>query len=326
MHRLQDARRNPRKTNGIRLAQPSSDTAQSSYIGRFAPSPTGPLHFGSLFAALASYLDARAHNGKWLLRIDDLDTPRNRPGSVDAILNCLETFSLYWDGSVYYQSQHQGDYRHYLDNLERQQLTYRCVCSRKNLADHFSAAGLSDEHTIYPGICRNKTITGDSPCAIRVKTDAAEITFRDALQGVIGQNLANEQGDFILKRKDRIIAYQFAVVVDDYLQGINHVVRGCDLLAETPKQIYLQQLLGFATPTYRHVPLIVDEHGYKLSKQTLARAVDTKAPNFTLFALLVSLKQNPPDELAGASVTELRQWAIAHWRPGTLTNCRTINL
>ncbi|MBK8814883.1 MAG: tRNA glutamyl-Q(34) synthetase GluQRS [Methylococcaceae bacterium] len=308
------------------MTQSSSDTAQPDYIGRFAPSPTGPLHLGSLFTALASYLDARAHNGKWLLRIDDLDTPRNRSGAVDTILNCLEAFGLQWDGEIYYQSRHLEEYRYYLDEFERNLLTYRCGCSRKELADYFATIGTYDENTLYPGICRKKTISGDIPSAIRVKTESTDITFQDELQGLISQNLAHQQGDFILKRKDGIIAYQFAVVIDDASQQINHVVRGCDLLEETPKQIYLQRLLGLPTPKYMHVPVIVDQSGYKLSKQTLATAVDTQSPSLVLFDLLLLLKQNPPYVLNGAKVNEVLNWAIDHWNPDALRLCSTISL
>jgi glutamyl-Q tRNA(Asp) synthetase len=295
---------------------------QDIYTGRFAPSPTGPLHLGSLFAALASFLDARSQQGKWLLRIDDLDTPRNKDGSVAAILNTLEIFGLHWDDAVYYQSQHLEEYNHFLQQLAQSQLTYPCVCSRKTLAD--STFGNSNSKGIYPSICRGKAISYDKPHAIRIKNDDNTIVFGDALQGTISHNLAVQHGDFILKRRDGIIAYQFAVVVDDYLQGVNHVVRGCDLLAETPKQIYLQQLLGFPTPAYLHVPVIVDQHGYKLSKQTLATAVDTKAPNLTLFDLLALLKQNPPDDLFGATVNEMLEWAIANWQLDVLHSCSTI--
>jgi glutamyl-Q tRNA(Asp) synthetase len=262
----------------------------------------------------------------WLLRIDDLDTPRNINGSVTAILSTLEAYGLHWDGSVYYQSQHLDSYHGFLDELEQNQLTYRCNCSRKSLAEIYPDDSPNSEHNIYPGICRNKTIPANTTHAIRLKTEPCTLSFHDELQGLISHNLTKQHGDFILKRKDGIIAYQFAVVVDDALQKINHVVRGCDLLEETPKQIYLQQLLGFPTPAYLHVPVIVDQNGYKLSKQTLATAVDTKAPNKTLFDLLVLLKQNPPDELDGASVNELLDWAIANWLPDALRLCSRIRL
>ncbi|MEQ1558016.1 MAG: tRNA glutamyl-Q(34) synthetase GluQRS [Methyloglobulus sp.] len=304
---------------------PLHHSANHAYVGRFAPSPTGPLHLGSLFTALASFLDARSHKGKWLLRIDDLDTPRNKEGSVDAILKTLEVFGLHWDGSVCYQNQHLDKYEDLLHQLEQNQLTYRCTCSRKSLAEMFSGDRLNSKHSVYPGNCRNKAIPARIPHAIRLKVDPCTLTFNDELQGLISHDLAQQHGDFILKRKDGIIAYQFAVVVDDYLQGINHVVRGRDLFEETPKQIYLQQLLGFPTPTYMHVPVIVDQQGYKLSKQTLATAVDTQLPNKILFDLLVLLKQNPPDELGGASINELLDWAIGNWQPDDLALCCTIN-
>jgi glutamyl-Q tRNA(Asp) synthetase len=304
---------------------PQHSVIHDAYIGRFAPSPTGSLHLGSLFTALASYLHARHHQGKWLLRIDDLDTPRNKDDSVADILNTLEAFGLHWDGSVYYQSQHLEDYATFLAKLAQDQLTYRCICSRKTLADS-SDDSPNSKYSVYPGICRDKSISSDTPHAIRIKLGDCTLSFNDELQGTISHNLAKQHGDFILKRKDGIIAYQFAVVVDDNLQKINHVVRGCDLLEETPKQIYLQQLLGLPTPAYMHVPVVVDQHGYKLSKQTLATAVDTKTPNKTLFGLLVLLKQNPPDGLCGVAVNELLDWAITNWQPDVLRLCSTIRL
>jgi glutamyl-Q tRNA(Asp) synthetase len=182
------------------------------------------------------------------------------------------------------------------------------------------------KYSIYLGICRHKSISSDTSHAIRIKTGDCTLSFNDELQGLISHNLADQHCDFILKRKDGIIAYQFAVVVDDYLQDVNHIVRGCDLLAEIPKQIYLQQLLGFPTPAYLHVPVIVDQHGYKLSKQTLATAVGTKTPGKTLFDLLRLLKLNPPDELDGGSISELLDWAIMHWCTDGLALCSTISL
>lgn len=295
----------------------------SKYTGRFAPSPTGPLHLGSLFTALASFLHARSHQGKWLLRIDDIDIPRNKAGANTAILKCLEVFGLHWDGEVYYQSQHLDQYESFLAELEQNRLTYRCTCSRKTLADLFSGNDSVDKH-IYPGFCRDKAIPTHIPHAIRIGTESSVLSFQDELQGLLSHNMAWQHGDFILKRKDGVFAYQFAVVVDDALQKVNHVVRGCDLLEETSKQIYLQQKLGLPSPTYLHVPVIVDQLGLKLSKQTLATAVDTKAPHKTFFDLLIMLKQNPPEELNGASITELLDWAIIHWQSSALALCRTI--
>lgn len=283
-------------------------------IGRFAPSPTGPLHFGSLYTALASFLDARSQQGLWLLRIDDLDTPRNRNGSVEAILTTLDRFGLHWDGSVAYQSRQLALYHDILDELAEDPLIYRCTCSRKLLSAD-----------IYPGLCRNQQISPESPHALRIKTDQRIIAFEDRLQGLVAHNLAKQHGDFILKRKDQIIAYQFAVVIDDDRQRVNQVVRGFDLLASTPKQIYLQQRLGFPTPRYMHVPIIIDRHGYKLSKQTLATAVDTTSPAAVIHQLLGLLKQQPPLELQYASVTELLAWAVAHWNPAPLRNIQAID-
>jgi glutamyl-Q tRNA(Asp) synthetase len=258
-----------------------------------------------------------------LLRIDDLDTPRNTKGSVDSILKTLDTFGLHWDGSVYYQSHQLDVYTEILEQLSRDKLIYPCTCSRKTLA---SGDRKPTQPDIYPGTCRDKNIPPDTPHALRVKTGNSIIAFEDELQGPISSNLAKQHGDFILKRKDQIIAYQFAVVVDDNLQNINHVVRGVDLLDSTPKQIHLQQLLGFPTPGYMHVPVIVDEQGYKLSKQTRAQAVDVQTPHLIIFELLSLLKQNPPIELKHAPATELMSWAQDHWNPASLKNSRAISV
>ncbi len=281
--------------------------------GRFAPSPTGPLHLGSLYTALASFLQARSQQGRWLIRIDDLDTPRNRPGSVTSILNTLESLGLYWDGEVAYQSQHLSVYQDTLDKLIRENWLYRCDCSRKML--------ITD---CYSGRCRERAIAAETPHALRVKTDNRTIHFTDGLQGAITEVLTSPGSDFIVKRKDHIIAYQFAVVVDDHLQHVNEIVRGCDLLSSTPKQIYLQQLLGHATPRYLHVPVIVDAQGQKLSKQTLATAVDTRDPSGLMFYLLDLLGQHPPTELKQASITDLLAWAIHHWHIQALVNQQAI--
>lgn len=285
---------------------------KQSYIGRFAPSPTGPLHFGSLYTALAGFLQARSQQGLWLLRIDDLDTPRNIKGSADNILKTLDAFGLHWDNSVVYQSQYLDVYHEILDQLVKDKLIYPCTCSRKALT------------SIYPGVCRDRQALPQSPYSLRIKTDNRIISFDDKLQGLISHNLAEEHGDFILKRKDQIIAYQFAVVIDDDRQRINHVVRGYDLLDSTPRQIYLQKILGLATPDYMHVPVIIDKQGYKLSKQTRATAVDVKKPHVVLFELLTLLKQNPPSNLQYAPATELLGWAIEHWNPSMLKDLHAI--
>ena len=284
-------------------------------MGRFAPSPTGPLHLGSLYTALASFLQARSQQGKWLLRIDDLDIPRNVKGAADAILRTLDSVGLYWDEQVIYQSRCLDSYHDSLNNLRQRQLLYPCSCSRKDLM----------AVTVYNGICRNKSPQSDIASALRLKTDSRLISFEDGLQGLISHNLAKQHGDFILKRKDGIIAYQFAVVIDDNLQQVNQIVRGIDLLTETPKQIYLQQLLGMPSPDYMHVPIIVDQHGYKLSKQTRATAVDLTKPHSVIFNLLCLLKQNPPLELQHTPVTELINWAVTHWSIEPLKNSKQVN-
>ena len=257
----------------------------------------------------------------WHLRIDDLDTPRNVKGAVESILKTLETFGLEWDDKVFYQSRHIDVYANFIDDLYRKKLIYPCTCSRKTLTTSDRSEA---HHDIYPGICRLRTTFPDCPYALRIKTDQRIINFNDYLQGLIAHNMEKQDGDFIVKRKDSIIAYQFAVVIDDHLQQVNEVVRGFDLLDQTPKQIYLQQLLGLETPRYMHVPVIVDRQGYKLSKQTQASAVDLTKPHQVIFKLLGLLKQNPPTELQSAPVKELINWAILHWNPASLKNIQRV--
>ncbi len=290
------------------------------YIGRFAPSPTGPLHLGSLFTALAGFLDARKNQGLWLLRMDDLDTPRNRPGAEDSILHDLEKFGLVWDETVYYQSQAQDYYHEAMAQLFSQNRVYRCHCSRQFLN------GLNlKKPQVYPGLCRNKHSSEPQPHALRIKTDHTVFSFRDRLQGFINQNLADHTGDFIIRRKDRIFAYQFAVVIDDYQQHVTHIVRGHDLLDSTFRQLHLQDQLEYSRPEYMHVPVIVDHQGLKLSKQTHARAVNAEKPTETLFLLLSLLKQGPPESLRKASVSEILAWAIEHWTPQKMARVKKIN-
>lgn len=317
MHRLQNPGRIARKTNGITAHLP-----QQRYIGRFAPSPTGPLHFGSLYTALASFLQARSHQGLWRLRIDDLDQPRNVPGAADAILKTLENFHLHWDGEVIYQSRQTDSYHAALQQLLADGLVYRCVCTRKTLTRYRHEH--PDKAHLYPGICRATTNSRQTPYALRIKTGPHAIRFHDALQGVIEHSLAGQHGDFIVLRRDNIIAYQLAAAVDDRQEKITEVVRGYDLLDSTPKQLYLQQLLGYPSPRYMHVPVIVDAQGQKLSKQSYAEAVDRREAKTVLFEALVLLRQQPPAELRGAPIADLLNWAITHWRPAPLLNKRAI--
>jgi glutamyl-Q tRNA(Asp) synthetase len=276
------------------------------------------LHFGSLVAAVGSYLDAKYHQGKWLVRIEDLDTPRTVEGASDEILGTLETYGLHWDEEIVYQSRRTGAYVEAFHRLTEAGAVYPCACTRKEIAD--SALHRGDEF-IYPGTCRDGLPPGKVPRAWRLSVDEARISFSDRMQGSITQDLATEVGDFVVKRADGLFAYQLAVVVDDAFQGITDVVRGADLLYSTPRQIYLQRLLGLTTPAYMHLPVAVNAQGEKLSKQTLARPVETNNTASTLFAALVFLRQQPPAELRISKVEQILDWAIANWRPDLLLNC-----
>jgi len=281
------------------------------YIGRFAPSPTGPLHFGSLIAAVASYCEAKTHQGKWLVRMEDLDKPREVKDAADTILHQLEAFGFEWNDTVLYQSQRSNFYADALETLKQKQLIYPCTCTRKEIADSSNAFGI--DGVIYPGTCLQHTIKANAPIAWRIKTDNAKISFNDTIQGEISQNLSADIGDFILKRADGLFAYQLAVVVDDAAQGVTHIVRGADLLDSTPRQIYLQQLLGYSTPQYAHVPVASNVAGEKLSKQTLAKPITENDANHLIFETLNFLGQHPDANLKNASLSEIWGWAINHW-------------
>ncbi|MBM3357759.1 MAG: tRNA glutamyl-Q(34) synthetase GluQRS [Betaproteobacteria bacterium] len=281
------------------------------YRGRFAPSPTGPLHFGSLVAAVGSFLAARTRAGVWLVRIEDLDAPRALPGAADEILRTLAACGMHWDGPVLYQSTRTDAYRGALERLRGQGAVYTCACSRREIADS-AVAGV--EGRVYPGTCRERPAAREGARALRVLTRGAAIAFDDAVQGRIAQDVEKEIGDFVVYRADRVYAYQLAVVVDDAEQDISDVVRGADLLASTPRQIHLQQLLGLPQPRYAHLPVAVNERGEKLSKQTLAPPVDGNDPASALVAALDFLGQRPPAELARAGAVDVWQWAVANWR------------
>lgn len=282
----------------------------ASYIGRFAPSPTGPLHFGSLVAALGSWLDARATGGQWRLRIEDIDQPRCVPGATDIILRQLERYSLQWDGVVLYQSTRNPAYEAALQTLIDAGMAYPCACTRSELAQ---AGRNAEGEILYPGTCRGG-LAGRPAHAWRVRVPDVNIHFHDHIHGDLEQNLASEVGDFIVRRADGLFAYQLAVVVDDAFEGINHVVRGADLLANTPRQIYLQTLLGLSTPSYAHVPLITNTAGQKLSKQTRAPAIPDRESGAVLTQALAALGHAPPVEMTGADPAELLAWASAHWQ------------
>ena len=285
---------------------------QPAYRGRFAPSPTGPLHFGSLVAAVGSYLDARSHCGEWLLRMEDVDTPRNVPGAADAILRTLEAFGFAWDGPVLWQSQRSEAYAAALEELKQAGLAYGCACSRKEIADSATRPAV-DGGLAYPGTCRGGLAPGRSVRAWRLRVRDEIIEFEDRLQGRVAQNLERDVGDFVLLRADGLYAYQLAVAVDDEFQRISHVVRGADLIASTPRQIWLQRCLGYATPRYAHLPVATNAAGEKLSKQTRAPGLELGQAATALVAALDFLGQAPPAALARASVREIWDWALAHW-------------
>jgi len=281
------------------------------YIGRFAPSPTGPLHAGSLVAAMASYLDARAHDGAWLVRIEDIDEARTVPGAAEAILQTLQALGMPWDGDAVWQSRRKDLYQAAFDRLQGH--IYSCGCTRREIADSRIGTA-SDGAAVYPGTCRNGLAPGRLPRAWRLRVpDQGDdlVSFDDAWVGLTSQHLATEVGDFVLKRADGFWAYQLAVVVDDAAQGVTHVVRGIDLLDSTARQIYLQRLLGLPTPHYLHVPVVTNELGEKLSKQTGARELDTQDPLVVLHQAAAFLKlEVPPAD----SVEEFWRLAIAAWR------------
>ena len=283
----------------------------SGYIGRFAPSPTGPLHAGSLVAAMASYLDAKAHGGTWLVRIEDIDEARTVPGATEAILQTLRQLGMPWDGEIVWQSRRKDWYQAAFDKLQSH--TYPCGCTRREIAD--SCIGTAaDGAAVYPGTCRNGLAPGRLPRAWRLRVpDHGDdlLSFDDAWVGLTSQHLATEVGDFVLKRADGFWAYQLAVVVDDAAQDVTHVVRGIDLLDSTARQIYLQRLLGLPTPHYLHVPVVTNDAGEKLSKQTGAHELDTNNPLAVLHQAAAFLKLDVPP---ADSVEEFWRLAVTAWR------------
>lgn len=297
--------------------------ATGRYCGRFAPSPTGPLHLGSLLAAVASFLQARTRGGAWRLRIEDLDPPRAVAGAADAILRTLEAFGLHWDGEVRYQSGRGDAYAQAVERLRRTGHVYPCACSRREIADS-ARAGI--EGAVYPGTCRAGIAAGRTARALRVRTDAAAITVVDGIQGPVTLDLAREVGDFVVRRADGPYAYQLAVVVDDAEDGVTEVVRGADLLYSTHRQIHLQRLLDLPSPHYRHIPVLTDRDGRKLSKSGGDAAVDPRNPSPTLWRALDLLGQSPPPELRRVPVGELWGWAREHWRVDAVPRIRSVSL
>ena len=279
-------------------------TETNSYTGRFAPSPSGPLHFGSLVAAVASFLDARANNGTWLVRMEDLDPAREPPDAAETILEQLADYGMLSDQPVLYQSHRLDAYRQALNILEHAGLCYSCICTRQEVR----AMG-----SVYDGRCRVRQSHSNDVSSIRLAVDDRTIEFEDLIQGHQSQNLAKDTGDFIIKRKDGLFAYQLAVVVDDHFQGVTHIIRGHDLLDSTPRQIYLQIKLSFPIPRYGHVPVITNEQGQKLSKQHFADPISSTERRSILHAAITYLGLAPPQQHHQLQVSEQLDWAIEHW-------------
>ena len=290
----------------------------AQYIGRFAPSPSGPLHFGSLLAAVASYAQAKTRNGQWLVRIEDIDPPREQPGADKIILGALEAYGFAWDSKVSYQGQFAERHEALVHSLLESGKAYPCSCSRRDLAD----VRRGPLGAIYPGTCRNGCRSND--VAIRLRTNDEPIEFTDRLQGPQCQRLESESGDFIIQRRDGLIAYHLAVVADDFEQGITEVVRGVDLLDSTPRHIHLQNVLGFTTPEYLHIPVIENADGQKLSKLTGAKGISIRDAEATLVSALAALKQRPPADLVRQNINEIWTWALANWRPDALRHLKSI--
>ncbi|HOY02906.1 tRNA glutamyl-Q(34) synthetase GluQRS [Zoogloea sp.] len=288
-------------------------------VGRFAPSPSGPLHFGSMVAALGSCLSARSRQGRWLLRIEDVDLPRSVPGAADGILRTLEAFGFAWDGEVVWQSRRTAAYREAFARLKADGQLFGCACTRKEMAD----SGLARDGTRrYPGTCRAGLPAGREARAWRLRVPPGRIVFLDGIQGRIEEDVSADVGDFVLLRADGLFAYQLAVVVDDAEAGVTEVVRGADLLDSTARQIVLQHLLALPTPSYAHLPVAINGAGEKLSKQTLARSVAGAPPARVLVDALAFLGQSPPPGLADGGLSDVWQWALRNWSLARVPSCR----
>ncbi|QBY06187.1 tRNA glutamyl-Q(34) synthetase GluQRS [Thalassotalea sp. HSM 43] len=289
---------------------------RQQYRGRFAPSPSGLLHFGSLIAALGSYLQAKSQHGQWLLRIEDIDKPREMPGADTQILNTLEAYGLHWDEDVLYQSKQAPLYDAVMDELLANHMSYYCRCSRAEI----KALG-----GIYQGHCKHRNYDKQQS-ALRLINQHPVDDFVDGVQGLVKVDSGLSHEDFIIHRRDGLYAYQLAVVVDDIYQGITEVVRGCDLLEPTARQITLYKTFGKPLPSYVHLPLAVTEQGYKLSKQNAAPAIDNNRPQPALIAALEFLGQQPDAHLIDATVEQVIDWALQHWQLNKVPKLKEISL
>lgn len=287
------------------------------YRGRFAPSPTGPLHFGSLVAATASFLCARQAHGEWHVRIDDLDRTRVVPGAEASILSTLDALGFAWSGPVVRQSEREELYLQALDELRAADVVFDCSCSRRELLD-LSTDHAEGEELRYPGFCRHGPLAPERDCAVRFRVPPGSIEFEDEFQGHVRSDVAAAVGDFVIRRRDGLFAYQLACAVDDAEQGFTHIIRGADLLSSTARQILLLRALGKSVPAYGHVLVAVDTTGRKLSKSSQAPGVQPKSGGAVLWDVLTFLRQQPPDELRGESIAAIWDWAAARWRPEPL--------
>jgi glutamyl-Q tRNA(Asp) synthetase len=279
--------------------------------GRFAPTPSGPLHLGSLVTAVASYLSVKSAGGLWLVRIEDVDAERTQPGMADEILRTLDAFGLYWDEDVVYQSHRLKLYRENIEVLKQKKQAYLCSCSRREIGEGLRVS--VDGGAVYPRYCAVAPRFSEKPCAVRLRTEGQTRAFDDRVFGVVSQNVGVDVGDFVIRRADGFFAYHFAVVVDDALQGITEVVRGSDLLLSTPRQLLLQDLLGHKHPSYAHVPLALNLNGEKLSKQTKAPAILSEKASSQLVFCLKFLGQEVPAGLEETRPQEVLNWGVQNW-------------
>jgi len=295
-----------------------TDHKSQQYKGRFAPSPTGAVHYGTLVAAVGSYLQAKKNNGEWIIRMEDVDTTRRAKGADTQILKTLEAFGFQWQNEVVYQSQRNEYYQYALEKLISQSLIFPCLCSRKQLSKR--------DNSIYPGTCRSRLLAEKNPHALRIRANDINIAFDDIVMGKQIQNIKHECGDFIIKRRDGLFAYQLAVVVDDALQNITEVVRGADLLHSSNRQIYLQQQLNYPTPQYCHLPLAVDGSGNKISKSVGTARIDIRHKEKLLVSVFIFLGQSVPNDLENSSLDDIWKWAIQNWDVHLVTQENTIPL
>jgi glutamyl-Q tRNA(Asp) synthetase len=292
------------------------------YCGRFAPTPSGPLHFGSMIAAIASYCDARANDGSWHVRIDDIDQPRVVAGAAGDILRTLTAFGLAWDREPVFQSRNSDSYHAAIHLLRSRAQVFACSCSRKDINE---AVDMGTDSSLYPGTCRNGLPAGRRARSLRLHIDDdARAGFIDLLQGSVSQQLATEVGDFVIYRSGGIFSYHLACAVDDAYHGITHIVRGADLLDSTPRQIHLQVLLGLPTPAYLHLPVATNEQGQKMSKQAGATGVDHARAGEIIHSALMFLGQRPPSDLARAPPRTAIEWGVHNWRRENLPKARAI--